>query len=247
MPFFVLDKFLNYLAIKILFCYNTNMFTIFQSIQGSNFTTSQILAFILGYLFAIIIAFSMHEFAHAFTAYKLGDPTPKAMGRLTLNPLKHLDPMGMIAFLIFGFGWAKPVQINPMNFKKYRRDMFLVSIAGVFTNIVLAFIFSCLYMLFFNIASMSNSLMYFIGYFIEYSLIINIALFIFNLLPIYPLDGFNILKSVCKLNNKFLNFMYKYGGIIMLVFLITPLFDIIYYGTTSFIVSVFFRFWGLFV
>lgn len=223
------------------------MFTIFQTIQGNNFTGSQILAFVLGYLLALVFAFALHEFAHAFTAYKLGDPTPKAMGRLTLNPLKHIDTFGMIAFLLVGFGWAKPVEINPMNFKKYRRDMFFVSIAGVLTNIVLAFVFSALYLLFIRFANLSNSLMYFIYFFLEYSLIINIALFIFNLLPIYPLDGFNVLKSVFRLNNKFLNFMYKYGSIIMLVILITPLFDILYSEATSFIVDIFFKFWRLFV
>ena len=223
------------------------MFTVLQSLFSSNFTASQILAFILGYLFALILAFVMHEFAHAFTAYKLGDPTPKAMGRLTLNPLKHLDPFGMVAFLLVGFGWAKPVEINPMNLKKYRRDMFLVSIAGVFTNIVLAFIFSALFLLFIKFGSLSNSFLYFIYYFLQYSLVINISLFIFNLLPIYPLDGFNVLKSVFRLNNKFLSFMYKYGSIIMLVFLLTPIFDVMYSGATSFIIDILFKFWRLFV
>ena len=117
------------------------MFYVISGFLQSGATFSRILAFIAGYIFAIIIAFGLHEFAHAFSAYKLGDPTPKALGRLTLNPLKHLDMYGLIGFLVVGFGWAKPVEINPLNFKKYRRDMFLVSISGVLTNLLLAFLF----------------------------------------------------------------------------------------------------------
>ena len=223
------------------------MITIFQTIKQGSFSMPEILSFLLGYIFALVFAFALHEFAHAYTAYKLGDPTPKAMGRLTLNPLKHLDMFGLLAFLFVGFGWAKPVEINPMNFKKYKRDMLIVSIAGVLTNIVLAFIFSGLYAFFIRMTSLSNSFMMFIYYFLQYSVVINMALCIFNLLPIYPLDGFNVLKSIFNLNNKFLNFMYRYGSIIMLVIIITPIFDIIYSGVTSFIVEGFIKFWGLFI
>ena len=113
------------------------MITIFRSIS-TEIQLSQIIAMIMGYFFAVIIAFSLHEFAHASVAFKLGDPTPKALGRLTLNPIKHLDPFGFIGLIFFGFGWAKPVAVNPLNFKHYRRDMFLVSVSGVITNVILA-------------------------------------------------------------------------------------------------------------
>ena len=89
----------------------------------------------------IIIGLSFHEFAHAFVAYKLGDSTPKLQGRVTLSPLAHIDPIGMIALVFIGFGWGIPVQINRRNFKKPRRDEFLVAIAGVTTNLILATIF----------------------------------------------------------------------------------------------------------
>ncbi len=216
---------------------------------------AMVLALILAYIFAIVISFGLHEFAHAFCAYKLGDPTPKAMGRLTINPLKHLDPFGLFAFLFIGFGWAKPVEVNPLNFKKYKRDMFLVSIAGVLTNLILAFVFSGIFFFFFNNVATytpagelyySNSLLYFVHYFLELSVSLNIALLVFNLIPVYPLDGFNAIRALTRPNNGFVNFMFKYGSLIMLLIIITPIFDIVYGVVTNNILKVFFNFWGIF-
>lgn len=231
------------------------MFYIFSSLSDMSF--SRIIAFILGYLLAIVIAFSLHEYAHAMTAYKLGDPTPKALGRLTINPLKHIDAYGLIGFLVVGFGWAKPVEVNPLNFKKYRRDMFLVSIAGVLTNLLLAFVFSGIfYFFYYYVAEIdpysgaifyANDLLYLIHYFLLYSIVLNIALFCFNLIPIYPLDGFNAMKSLFRLNNNFLNFMYRWGNLLLVLVVITPFFDYFYNIVTGFITDTFFAFWGLFV
>lgn len=232
------------------------MFYIISSLSQNGLPFSRILAFIVGYIFAIVIAFSLHEYAHALTAYKLGDITPKAMGRLTINPFKHIDMYGLIGFLVVGFGWAKPVEVNPLHFKKYRRDMFLVSIAGVLTNLVLAFVFSGIfYFYYYYVAKVdstgaiyyTNDLLYLIHYFLEYSVVLNIALFCFNLIPIYPLDGFNAIKSLFRLNNKFLNFMYRWGNLILIVIIITPFFDYFYNLVTGFITNTFFSFWGLFV
>lgn len=232
------------------------MFYIITSLSQNGLSFSRILAFIVGYIFAIVIGFSLHEYAHALSAYKLGDPTPKAMGRLTINPFKHIDAYGLIGFLVVGFGWAKPVEVNPLNFKKYRRDMFLVSIAGVLTNLVLAFVFSGLFYFFYYFVAKvdstgavyySNDLLYLIHYFLEYSIVLNVALFCFNLIPIYPLDGFNAIKSLFRLNNKFLNFMYRWGNLILIVIIITPFFDYFYNLVTGFITNTFFSFWGLFV
>ena len=202
----------------------------------------------------LVLVIPVHEAAHGWLAYKLGDPTPRALGRLTINPLKHLDIFGMLGFLLVGFGWAKPVQVNPMNFKKYKRDMFLVSISGVLTNLILAFIFcGAFYFYFTNVAqisatgfSYSNSLLYFIHFFLESTITLNLALFVFNLIPVYPLDGFNAIKSLCKYNNKFINFMYRYGSIVLLVIIITPIFDIVYSNVTYYLSEVFFGFWRLF-
>ena len=101
---------------------------------------NDILAFV-GSVFAILIVLPMHEFAHAFAAVKCGDETPRVYGRYTLNPFKHFDLFGLISLLIVHFGWAKPVPINPVNFKHYRRDYFWVSVAGVLANLIGSFVF----------------------------------------------------------------------------------------------------------
>ena len=230
------------------------MFYALSGVFNSGYHFSRILAIILGYIIAIVFAFGLHEYSHAKVAYKLGDPTAKALGWLTLNPLKHIDTFGIISFLIIGFGWAKPVPINPMNFRNKKRDMFLVSIAGVVTNIVLAFIFCGIYYFFVKNAGsivdgelfFANSFLYFIYYLLVYSITINIALFIFNLLPIFPLDGFNALISAFKVSPKFINFMFRYGNIILIFIIILPIFDIIYGNVTSGISDAFINFWRLF-
>ena len=104
-----------------------------------NFTGTDLIIAGIAMLLTLIISLSMHELAHAFVAYKNGDDTAKLMGRLTLNPIAHLDPMGLLFCIIFGFGWAKPVPVNPLKFKKYRSGMAWVSVAGVITNYILAF------------------------------------------------------------------------------------------------------------
>lgn len=205
------------------------------------------IAFVLAYLIAIVIAFSMHEFSHAFVAYKAGDPTAKALGRVSLNPFNHIDPYGMVCFLFVGFGWAKPVQINPLRFKHYKRDMAFVSLAGVATNLLLAFVFSGIYFFVFPaIALSTNTFMVFLTYLLEFLVTINLALFVFNLLPIYPLDGFNFISTFLKPENSFVRFMKKYGSLILLAFIILPVFDYIYSFVTSGMIDLFFGFWGLF-
>lgn len=206
-----------------------------------------ILVLVTAYLVVICFSLAAHEFAHAFTAYKFGDYTPKARGRLTLNPIRHLDPIGMICLLFFGFGWAKPVEINPISFRNYKLGMSFVSLAGIITNLMLSFVFSGLYFFLFSWASSANMFLQFLSYIFQFGTVINISLALFNLLPIHPLDGFKFIQTFMSYENKFVQFMYKYGNIILLVFLITPIFDIVFSFITTNILSGFFSFWGLFV
>ncbi len=215
---------------------------------GSGLPFIQVLALIIAYVIALMIAFCSHEFSHAYIAYKMGDPTAKALGRLTLNPLKHIDPIGFLCLLLFGFGWAKPVEINPLHFKNYRKGLVCVSLAGVTANLILAFVFSGIYFFVGQLLLAStNLLMIFLYYLILYVITLNISLFVFNLLPIFPLDGFNFIKAITPNNNGFVNFLQRYGTIILLIFLITPVFDIIFSYIVSGLLNVFFAFWGLFV
>ena len=219
----------------------------FYRLIGSGLPFVEILALVLAYMLALMISFCMHEFAHAFVAYKCGDPTAKAFGRMSLNPIKHIDPMGFVCLILFGFGWAKPVEVNPMRFKHYKRSMILVSLAGIIANIVLAFVFSGVYYFVADyLVDSTNLFMIFLDYFLYYTIIINLSLFIFNLLPIYPLDGYNFIKTITKPDNAFVNFMQRYGIIIMLIILVLPVFDYIYSYITGGILNLFFKFWRLF-
>lgn len=135
-------------------------------------------------LISILVGFSIHEFSHAAVANLLGDPTSRNQGRLTLNPIVHLDIIGALMILLVGFGWAKPVEVNPGNFKNPRRDDLLVSLAGPASNLVMAFILAKLY--FFNVPESYDGLL-------STAIFVNVILAVFNLLPIPPLDGSRII------------------------------------------------------
>ncbi len=135
-------------------------------------------------LIALIPAFTFHEFAHAWVAYRLGDPTAKNMGRLTLNPLKHLEVFGILMVLTVGFGWAKPVMVNPANLRNGRRDMALVAVAGPLTNLLLAVVLAFLWRL---VGVLDNR---FVDDIVLTSIGLNVTLLFFNLIPLAPLDGF---------------------------------------------------------
>ncbi|MBT6341589.1 MAG: site-2 protease family protein [Desulfobacula sp.] len=142
----------------------------------------------------LMYAIIFHELAHGWVAFRMGDSTAKHLGRLSLNPLKHLDPMGTIMLFIFGFGWAKPVPVNFSNIRDYRKGMILVSSAGIIANMILAFIALFLYSLLSpSESSMHGQLLYFFAR-------INIILAAFNLIPIPPLDGSKILLGFAPPN-----------------------------------------------
>ena len=174
---------------------------------------------------AILWAITIHEFAHAYTAYKLGDPTPKLQGRLTLNPLAHLDPIGFIALLLVKFGWAKPVMVNPRNFKKLgpRWGEVLVALAGPLANFISAFV-SALLLKYFPFTSLPPGIAEPLFLMLKYNLFINVAFGVFNLLPIPPLDGSKILEAFLPYD---LYKLYKkvepYGPILLIILIISPL------------------------
>ena len=144
---------------------------------------------------AVLLGLTFHEWGHAYAAYRLGDPTAKNMGRLSLNPLDHFDPLGVLCMLLLGFGWAKPVPVNYRNFKNFRRDNIIVSLAGVTMNVLIVLVFSGLFVL---LARSNYALLYneaFVNIFFNI-ISMNTCLCVFNLIPIPPLDGSKVLFSL---------------------------------------------------
>ena len=173
---------------------------------------------------AIILCLTFHEWAHGFVAYKFGDPTAKMAGRLTLNPLKHLDPLGTLMLIFARFGWAKPVPVNPYNFQGDRRSkMTMVAMAGPLANLLFAVVSTVFLYLIVDYAPYNSFFVYL--YNLTSELVwINIILAVFNLLPIPPLDGSKILGGF--LPAKWEAAYYKierYGFLILFVFILTGL------------------------
>jgi len=168
-----------------------------------------ILSNILVQIVGIAVAISVHEFGHAYSAHLLGDDTAKMYGRMTLNPAKHLDIMGLIAMIIFHIGWAKPVPVNPNNFKDYKVGNTIVSLAGVTANIITAII--CIL-----INKYVN--MYAINLIAQYVIVYNVGFAAFNLLPIPPLDGWGVISSFIPY--KYNELVYKYESMSSIIFLV---------------------------
>jgi len=191
-----------------------------------------LLAFIL-LIIPLLLSITIHEWSHGMVAYKFGDPTPKIQGRLSFNPFAHLDPLGTILLLTIGFGWAKPVMINPRNIPG-KTKMMLVSLAGPASNFMLAIIFSIIaYFLNHDILSgiiTSKEMLAFISQLISIIIRINTVLGTFNLMPIPPLDGSNIVKWILP---GFLADMYEslapYGIIILIILMWTVGFGSIFH------------------
>ncbi len=158
----------------------------------------------------ILFSLTVHEYSHGKVAYLLGDDTAKRLGRLSFNPLKHLDIMGVVFFYFLGFGWAKPVPVNWRNFENPRRDMMYVAIAGPLSNVVLAVICS----FFIRLISPENTILFIL---LSFGVFINVALAIFNMLPVAPLDGGSVIKGLVshEMAEK-LSHLDRYGAILIL-------------------------------
>lgn len=172
---------------------------------------------------ALLVALSVHEFGHAIVSDSLGDPTPRMEGRLTLNPLAHLSKLGTIMLLIFGFGWANPVPVNPIYYKNPRNGMFLVGIAGIVMNLLVAlvsvFISATMDIAGFLKEGGATLLFWIMTY--------NTWLAFFNILPIWPMDGFRVVSAFLPydLSLRFEQFLAKYGFIILMLLVFTDIVD----------------------
>lgn len=163
----------------------------------------------------IILAFTIHEYSHGLAAYILGDKTAKQYGRLTLNPIAHIDPLGFLCLVVTRrFGWAKPVPVNDMNFKNRKRGMLLVSLAGPLSNFITALLLAVLYALFYDKMSKGMTSIFEIAY------IVNLSIGVFNLIPIPPLDGSNILDAFLTNKQRFFMRRYSVYSNIIIIFLV---------------------------
>lgn len=188
----------------------------------------------------IIIGLTFHEFAHAFAADRLGDNTPRLQGRVTLNPMAHIDWMGLAALFFVGFGWGQPVQINPYNFRNRRRDEFLVSIAGVVMNLLLAVVFTVIIKILI-VAGAGVSTAGFAGSLwtcLQNIVVINLVLMIFNLIPVPPLDGFNIIAQIFNFGQKEVYWkIYQYGNWLLVILIVTGITGLIISPCVNFMYS----------
>lgn len=174
---------------------------------------------IVAYLLAVYFAIVPHEVAHGLAAKWNGDLTAQVNGRLTLNPVSHIDPIGLVMLLFVGFGYAKPVPVNPYNFKVPRRGLFMTAIAGVTYNLA-AMIVSCFFLALTMFigplgAGAPLYLYYFFFWFFQLSASINVMLFLFNIIPLGALDGFKIIEAYASRDNKFIGFLRRYGSYIL--------------------------------
>lgn len=173
------------------------------------------------YIISLLVAIAIHEFSHAYVTDNLGDPTPRLQGRLKLDPRVHIDYMGMLFLLIFGFGWGKPVEFDPYNLKNPRKDAVLISIAGPISNFILAIMLSILLRLF---IFFKLNILITIGMLIILPMMqMNLILGVFNLLPIHPLDGFKIVGGLLSEKKADEWYSLQRYGVIFLILLIIPL------------------------
>jgi len=200
---------------------------------------------------AFLISVSCHEFAHGYSAYKMGDPSAKFSGRLSLNPLKHFDVFGIIFFLVFRFGWAKGVPVDPRYFKDKKKGMVYSALAGPLTNVILALLSLIIFQLICQISFTSKALymvFYYIAMFFQYMVSVNAMLAIFNLIPVPPLDGSKIFFAVLpeRLYFKVLSYD-RYMMIVSLILVYTGVLDNIIFSGVRNLIDILEKFVGVFI
>jgi len=181
-----------------------------------NFDIARALKFLPG----IILGLTVHEYCHALVAHMCGDSTSKDQGRVTLNPLKHIDPLGFIMLIFVGFGWAKPVQFNEQNLRNPKMDVIKIALAGPLSNALIAMILSVVFSLLSSHMVISTPVMQIASEVFIYAIYINWGLFIFNLIPLPPLDGSHLLLHQLKRFPELYNALYKYGSLLLFALII---------------------------
>ena len=191
---------------------------------------------------AIITGLSLHEFGHAFVADRLGDPTPRAQGRVTINPMSHIDPMGLLCLIFAGFGWGIPVQINPDYYKNRRRDEALTAVAGVTMNLCIAVVSTIITKILITVAPgafLYSTVGEVIVEILQYMIWINLVLMVFNLIPVPPLDGFNIITQIFNLQKyPWYQRVYASGSLILLLLILFNVTGFILTPTVNFFYSI---------
>jgi Zn-dependent protease len=182
-----------------------------------NFDLARVLKFLPG----IILGLTVHEYCHALVAHICGDSTSKDQGRVTLNPLKHIDPLGFIMLIFVGFGWAKPVQFNEQNLRNPKTDVIKIALAGPLSNAVIAMVLSLIFSLLSNASFVHSTPVWnTLTEVFMYAIYINWGLFIFNLIPLPPLDGSHLLLNQLRRYPALYNGLYKYGSLLLFVLII---------------------------
>ena len=220
--------------------------------NGTGDLKSWLISFLLTLPIALI-SLSVHETAHGYIAYRLGDPTARNLGRLTLNPIKHLDPIGFLCMILGGFGWAKPVPVNARYFKNPRRGMARTGVAGPISNILLASFFALIYEILFALLKdvrFTSELAFNVALislqFLSLAAYLNVALAIFNMIPIPPFDGSRLLYAFLPPKTYFSVMKYeRYIMIALLIMLFTGILDRPLNVTTNFVLNGIFRMWEI--
>lgn len=191
--------------------------TLLSLLRGYHVDLGTVAAQVISILFVILCILPLHELAHAWVANKLGDPTAKLEGRLTFNPLASVDPMGALALLLFGFGWAKPVPVDSRYFRKPKRDMAITALAGPVSNLLAAFVGAVLVAVM-EAFSPYNGFTNFVYNVLWYYVVVNISLAVFNLIPMPPLDGSRIVAAF--LSDRAMYTYYRYQNLFVMVMLL---------------------------